>query len=120
MATTTKTLELNRAFSVDARALSAIWSIVSSNGEKPLISFECSDNSKIKTDNLDTLLTFPNSDLRSISAIEFENSYPSKLRMELRFEGHLYRSKILPPKISLTNLQAKTRMYCTRASNWIR
>jgi hypothetical protein len=82
MSTMTKSQTLLRAFTIDETAIRRLFELVrQENNTKPYITIICSDESSIKTDEINTLLEFPNTKVRHIRGIVFHSAYHSPLRV---------------------------------------
>jgi hypothetical protein len=86
-ATTTKTQTFRRAFTVNDAALRRLSQLVSEDPNNPgTITIKCSDGSTIATDQLDTLLDFPNTRTRQIRGIEFRTNQKSPVRASINID----------------------------------
>jgi hypothetical protein len=85
--TTTKSETFRRAFAVDAARIRRFWQFVSEvDNSNPKITMKCSDSSTIETDDLETILNFPNARGRRIRGIAFDSGYRSSVRVQIELD----------------------------------
>src|SRR4051812_36582736 len=86
MAKTTKNRRLVRAFILNEDAIGRIWDVMSQSNGKPIVTFYCSDDTTVVSDDLQTILHFPNSKLRQIVRTTFELPLSSKQYIMVDFD----------------------------------
>jgi hypothetical protein len=89
MPTTTKVKERHGAFCFRPQLALAIWNLIDKAGCVPSLSMRCSDGSTIDSEELETLLNFPNTRLRQITKLRFRNGYRGQPRIELELSNKL-------------------------------
>lgn len=77
MQSTTKERAFKKAFHLSPSIITNIWTLLTEDDRKARVEFSCSDGSEIQSDDLRTLLDFPNSEARRILSLTLETTYES-------------------------------------------
>lgn len=83
---TTRDFHVSKSFNISPDALERIWKTLKATGPKPSISFSCAGNYTYDTDDIQTLLDYPNGPSRHLQRIEFTTTSNSP-RVNLTFDG---------------------------------